>query len=83
MLVEGHKVEDSKMADDGGFEKYELEEAVKALAKAEEIKADTKLMKAIQPELEKKYKAYMGLEEMRHKAGALKLAENNDKAKGM
>lgn len=47
------------------FEKYELENAVRTLHEAEEIKQDAELMKAIQPMLDKKSKAIRSLDDLR------------------
>lgn len=44
-----------------GYDKYELESAVRDLERAEEIKADPKLMDALQPFLKKKMKSIQGL----------------------
>lgn len=41
-----------------GYEKYELENCVDTIFRAEEIKADKKKMKALAPFLEKKLKGY-------------------------
>ena len=50
---------------DGEYDKYELESACDTLTRAEEIKADKKLMKALGPYLEKKKKAITSIEELR------------------
>lgn len=47
------------------FEKYELENAVDTLHKAEEIKQNPALMKAIGPLLDKKSKAVKSLDDLR------------------
>lgn len=64
-IVENGIVPANKVAKDGDYDKWEIESAVETLAKAEEIKADLKLMKALRPFLEKKAKAYKSLDELR------------------
>jgi len=49
-----------KLAED----KYELEEAIRTLAKAEEIKQDSDLMSKIKPQLDKKVKSIDGLKKL-------------------
>lgn len=78
-LVLDHVVKDSEMEDDGTYEDYELEEACRILAKAEEIKADGPLMKALKPLLDKKVKAYMSLKDMEKLAGRKRLEEKGYK----
>lgn len=48
-----------------GYDSYELESAVRTLLEAEEIKADRKLMEAIQPLLTKKTKAIKSIADLR------------------
>lgn len=43
---------------------YELDEAIRTLSKAEEIKADGGMMKKIKPLLDKKYKSIEALKEL-------------------
>jgi hypothetical protein len=47
-----------------GDDKYELEEAIRTLAKAEEIKQDSDLMSKIKPQLDKKVKSIDGLKKL-------------------
>ncbi len=49
-----------KIAED----KHELEEAIRTLAKAEEIKQDSDLMSKIKPQLDKKVKSIDGLKKL-------------------
>ena len=79
-IIEGGIVPANKVADDGDYDKYEIEDAVKTLARAEEIKADAKLMKALRPELEKKAKAYYSLSELRDLAKSKMQQEAEEKA---
>jgi hypothetical protein len=74
-IIENGIVPANKVADDGDYEEHELKEACDVLARAEEIKANSKLMKAVQPLLEKKAKAYMSLSDLRDLAGKKKLEE--------
>lgn len=78
-LVMDHVVKDSEMEKDGEYEEYELEEACKILAKAEEIKADAQLMKALKPLLEKKVKAHLSLQDLEKLAGKKRLEEKGIK----
>ena len=45
-------------------DKYELDEAIRTLAKAEEIKQDSDLMSKIKPQLDKKVKSIDGLKKL-------------------
>lgn len=56
---------EEEAAESPEYEKYELEEAVRVLTQAAEIQHDAKLMKAIQPLLEKKSKAVKSLDDLR------------------
>jgi hypothetical protein len=49
---------------DGEIPDYEIESAVSTLQRAEEIKADKKLMKALQPFLKKKVKSIEDLRKL-------------------
>jgi len=48
------KMEEKKI---NGYDEYEISDAVRTLRRAEEIKADKKLLKTIQPYLEKEMAA--------------------------
>lgn len=65
MIIENGIVPADKVAKDADFDEYELKEACETLAKAEEIKANDRLMRALQPMLEKKQKAYASLSDLR------------------
>lgn len=80
-IIENGVVPADKLANDGDFDEYELKEACETLAKAEEIKANPKLMKALQPLLEKKQKAYSSLAELRQLAGQKRVEELKGKQK--
>lgn len=56
------------MQEKKGYDEYELEDAVRTLCRAEEIKADKKLMKALTPHLGKKVKAINSVAELRNVA---------------
>lgn len=47
-----------------GFEEWELDDALRALTRAEEIKKDTKLMEALKPMIEKKKDALISTAEI-------------------
>ena len=47
-----------------GYEKYELESAVRTLKEAEVIKADAKMMKALQPFLKKEIEAIKSIADL-------------------
>jgi len=81
-IVENGIVPANKVANDGDYDEYELKEACETLAKAEEIKANPKMMKALQPMLEKKAKAYMSLSDLRDLAGQKKMEEMTETKKG-
>jgi hypothetical protein len=49
----------------GKYDEWFLEDAARTLLRAEEIKTDKKLMKALQPHLNKKAKAYKSLADLR------------------
>lgn len=53
-----------------GYDDWELDDACRTLAKAEEIKADAALMAAIKPLLEKKAKAYKSLAQLKQMGAA-------------
>ncbi len=54
-----------------GFEKYEIEDAVRTLIRAEEIKQDAKLMAACSGHLEKQKKAIDSVAGLKKKAAEL------------
>ncbi len=56
---------------DKKYDEWDLKNHADTLAKAEEIKADPHLMKALKPHLEKKAKAYKSLSQLRHKASMM------------
>lgn len=80
-IIEDGIVPANKVANDGDYDEYELKEACETLAKAEEIKANPKLMKALQPLLEKKQKAYASLSDLREMAGKKRMDELKGKQK--
>ncbi len=57
------------------FDKWELEDAARTLTRAEEIKADSKLMASLKPHLAVKAKAYKSLSQLRQKADAMTATE--------
>lgn len=63
--VSGEVVGDDKDEKKKEYDKYELEDAVRTLERAAEIRADAKLMKALGPFLDKKIKAIKSLDELR------------------
>ncbi len=65
-----------------GYDKYELDNAVETLQRAEEIKADKKLMKALGPHLAKKVKAITSVAQLREvgRKKTLDEAETKDEA---
>ncbi len=67
-MEEGSPAEET--AEPKEFEKYELEQAVRTLHEAEEIKQNAALMKAIEPMLETKSKAIKSLDDLRAVAKA-------------
>lgn len=79
-IVENGIVPSKDVAKDGDYEEYELKEAVDCLARAEEIKKDDRLMKAIQPLLDKRARAYMTLSELRQHASKVRMQEEKDAA---
>jgi len=50
-----------------GYDDYELDDAVRTLVRAEEIKQDKKLMKACQDRLDKKVKAVKSLADLKQR----------------
>lgn len=62
-MEEGDPAEEA--AEPKEFEKFELEQAVRTLHEAEEIKQNASLMKAIGPMLDKKSKAIKSLDDLR------------------
>lgn len=60
-----------------GYEDHELEYKARTLLEAEEIKADAKLMAALQPYLEKKAKAITSIADLR-KVASKKLKEKSN-----
>lgn len=62
---------DPKSEKEGEFEKYEIEDAVRTLIRAEEIKQDPKLMAACTSHLEKQKKAINSISGLRKKAAEL------------
>lgn len=74
--VTGEVMDDGKDKMDGKGKKYddwELEDAARTLTQAEEIKADPHKMKALQPHLEKKAKAYKSLAQLKQMGAATKV----------
>lgn len=63
---------DAENAADKKYDDWELEDHARTLTKAEEIKSDPHLMKALQPHLEKKAKAYKSLSELKQMGAAAK-----------
>lgn len=59
-----NKIGGPKISKTKGYEKYELESAVRDLERAEEIKKDKKLMAAIQPMLKKKISSIAELKKL-------------------
>jgi hypothetical protein len=57
------------------YSKWELEDACRTLQRAEEIKQDKKMMKALRPHLDKAAKAYKSLDELRKLAGSKAVEE--------
>ncbi len=73
--VMGEVVDDGADKEDGADKKYdewEIDDACRTLHRAEEIKADSKLMAAVKPHLEKKAKAYKSLSELKQLGAAAK-----------
>ena len=66
--VSGSKLKKSK------YDKWELEDAVRTLERAEEIKMDKALMKALGPFIKDKKKAIMSLDQLR-KIAVQKISE--------
>ena len=62
--VSGEVVEEGKTEKEKGYEKYELEDAARTLQRAEEIKADKKMMEALAPYLEKNITSLKGLRKL-------------------
>lgn len=60
---------------DPEYDEWQLKDHASTLAKAEEIKNDPKLMKALAPHIEKKAKAYKSLNQLRRKAAMLPKSE--------
>lgn len=50
-----------------GYDDYELDDAVRTLVRAEEIRQDGKLLKAIQGRLDKKVRAVKSLADLKQK----------------
>lgn len=66
--VYGEVVDGEKDKKEKEYDKWELESACDTLTRAEEIKADSKLMAALGPYLEKKKKAFKSLDGLRRLA---------------
>lgn len=62
--VTGEVVDDSKEEKKEGYDKWELEDACRTLQRAEEIKADKKMMLALAPHLEKGITSLKGLRKL-------------------
>lgn len=58
------EVVDAKEEKEKAYDKWELEDACRTLQRAEEIKADKKLMEALAPHLEKGIKSLAGLRKL-------------------
>lgn len=65
---------------EGEFDKYELEDAVRTLERAEEIKANSKMMDALQPMLQKKMQHIKSVSALR-KVASKKIVEEATKEK--
>lgn len=63
--VTGEVVGEPDAKDEPEFDKYELEDAVRTLERAAEIRQDAKLMAALGPHLDKKVAAIKSLDDMR------------------
>ena len=70
--ISSKKVEKKK-----GYDEWELDDAVRTLIRAEEIKDDEPLMKAIKPHLDKKVKAVKSIADLKRIASE-KDKENKD-----
>ncbi len=64
VIVHGAPVNE-KETKDKEYDEWKLRDACDTLLRAEEIKADPKLMKALQPYLDKKVKAYKSVADIR------------------
>jgi hypothetical protein len=62
--VTGEVVEKEAEGKEKEYDKWELEDAARTLQRAEEIKADKKLMTALAPYLEKNIKSLAGLRKL-------------------
>lgn len=62
--VTGEVVDEGKTEKEKGYDKWELEDAARTLQRAEEIKADKKLMEALAPHLEKNITSLKGLRKL-------------------
>lgn len=69
-------------AEECEYSKWELEEAVRTLMRAEEIKQDPDLMAAIAPNLDLKQKSYKSLAALRKLAGQMAVKEKQEEANG-
>lgn len=74
--VTGEVVEGEKKDEEKGYDRWELEDACRTLERAAEIQADTKLMAALKPHLEKKINAIKSLEDLRSLARTKSLKKN-------
>ncbi len=54
-----------------GFDKYEIDSAVDALLRAEDVKSDKKLMAACEGALAKKYKAIQSIQDLKDTAAEM------------
>lgn len=62
--VTGEVVDEGKEEKTKDYDKWELEDACRTLQRAEEIKADPKLMEALAPHLEKGITSLKGLRKL-------------------
>jgi len=68
---------DVEMPKIDGYDKWDLEQAVRTLEEAEEIKADKKKMKALGPFIKRKKQAINNLDDLREMATS-KVNEDNE-----
>ncbi len=62
----------------GKFDKYELEDAVRTLKRAEEIKQNSALMRALGPHLDAEVKTHKSVQELRRHALTKKKEEQSE-----
>lgn len=67
-----------KDSDSGKLQDYEIDDAMRTLLKAEEIKQDDKLMKAVQGRLGKQQKAIRSIADLRAKKQELDAEPDGD-----